>query len=97
MSKEEVIKKLKTDFIEKFGIGNEVCLNTRIKIDYSWDVGYSYITKIRWNGECFEYYVECWCGVWGDKQEVFKKYIIKALSDCLGVKVSSKTEYFISD
>jgi len=82
-------------FIERFGVGTEVDVNERIEIGYSWDVGGTCLTKIRYNGEKFEYYKECWSGVWEDKQSVFNKYGIRALSDCLGVKVRTRTDYFI--
>ena len=95
MTKGEVLETLKEMFILRFGINKEVDLKNQIQIDYSWDVGGTYITKVRFNGEKFEYYKECWSGDWEDKQSVFNKYGITALSDCLGVKVRTRTEYFI--
>ena len=86
---------LKEMFIERFGIGKEAVLKNQIRIDYSWDVGGTYLTKVRFNGEKFEYYSECWSSGWEDGQGVFNRYGIKALSDCLGVKISTRTEYFI--
>ena len=95
MTKKEIIEKLKSMFIEKFGVGTEVSLKRRIVIDHSWDVGDSGLTKVRYNGKKFEYYKECWSGVWDDKQSVFNKHAIAILSDALGVNVKTKTEYFI--
>jgi hypothetical protein len=95
MTKGEVLVTLKEMFIERFGVGTEVNVNKRIEIDYSWDVGGTYLTKVRYNGERFEYYIECWGGDWEDKQSVFNKYGITVLSDCLGVNVRTRTEYFI--
>ena len=95
MTKGEVIETLKEMFIERFGVGTEVDVNKRIEIDYSWDVGGTYLTKVRYNGKRFEYYIECWSGDWEDKQSVFNKYGITALSACLGVNVRTRTEYFI--
>ena len=95
MTKGEVLETLKKMFIERFGVNKEVNLKNQIQIDYSWDVGGTYITKVRYNGDKFEYYKECWSGDWEDKQSVFNKYGITALSDCLGVKVRTRTEYFI--
>ena len=91
MTKGEVLETLKKMFIERFGVNKEVNLKNQIQIDYSWDVGGTYITKVRFNGEKFEYYKGCW----EDKQSIFNKYGISALSDCLGVKVRTRTEYFI--
>ena len=95
MTKGEVLEALKEMFIVRFGVGTEVDVNERIEIDYSWDVGGTYLTKLRYNGQNFEYYKECWSGDWEDKENVFNKYGITALSDCLGVNVRTKTEYFI--
>ena len=95
MTKGEVLETLKEMFIERFGVNKEVSLKNQIQIDYSWDVGGTYLTKVRYNGEKFEYYKECWSGDWEDKQSIFNKYGIRALSDCLGVKVRTRTEYFI--
>ena len=95
MTKGEVLETLKEMFIERFGINKEVSLKKQIQIDYSWDVGGTHLTKVRYNGEKFEYYKECWSGDWEDKQSIFNKYGIRALSDCLGVKVTTRTEYFI--
>ena len=95
MTKSEVLGTLKEMFIERFGVGVEVGVNKEIEIEHSWDVGGTYLTKVRYNGEKFEYYKECWSGVWEDKQSVFSKYGITALSGCLGVNVRTKTEYFI--
>lgn len=95
MTKSEILEMLKERFIERFGINKEVNLKNPIQIDYSWDVGGTYITKIRYNGERFEYYKECWSYGWEDKQSVFNKYGIRALSDCLGVRVWTRPEYFI--
>lgn len=95
MTKGEVLETLKKMFIERFGVNKEVNLKNQIQIDYSWDVGGTYLTKVRYNGDKFEYYKECWSGDWEDKQSVFNKYGITALSDCLGVKVRTRTEYFI--
>lgn len=95
MTKGEVLETLKEMFIERFGVNKEVDLKNQIQIDYSWDVGGTYITKVRFNGEKFEYYRECWSYGWEDKQSIFNKYGIRALTDCLGVKVRTRTEYFI--
>ena len=95
MTKSEVIETLKGMFIERFGVGTEVNVNKRIEIDYSWDVGSAYLTKIRYNGDRFEYLKECWSSVWESKDSVFNKYGITALSDCLDVNVRTRTEYFI--
>ena len=95
MTKCEVLETLKEMFIVRFGVGTDVDVNKRIEIDYSWDVGGTYITKVRYNGERFEYYKECWSADWEDKQSVFNKYGITALSGCLGVNVRTRTEYFI--
>lgn len=95
MTKGEILETLKEIFIERFGVNKEVNLKNQIQIDYSWDVGGTYLTKVRYNGDKFEYYKECWSGDWEDKQSVFNKYGITALSDCLGVKVRTRTEYFI--
>lgn len=95
MTEKEVIETLKSMFIEKFGVGTEVLLKKRITIDHSWDVGDTDLTKIRYNGEKFEYYKECWSGVWDNKKSVFDKHVIAILSDALGVEVKTKTEYFI--
>ena len=95
MTKGEVLEMLKEMFIERFGVGVEVDVNKPIKIEHSWDVGGTYLTKVRYNGEKFEYYKDCWSGVWEDKQSVFIKYGITALSACLGVNVRTRTEYFI--
>lgn len=95
MTKSEMLETLKERFIDHFGINKEVNLKSPIQIDYSWDVGGTYITKIRFNGEKFEYYKVCWSGDWEDKQSVFNKYGIRALSDCLGVRVWTRPEYFI--
>lgn len=95
MTKKEAIERLKLMFIEKFGVGTEVSLKRRITIDHGWDVGNTNLTKVRYNGEKFEYYKECWSGDWDDKQSVFDKHIIAILSDALGVEVKTKTEYFI--
>lgn len=95
MTKGEVLETLKKMFIERFGVGTEVNVNKRIEIDYSWDVGGTYLTKVRYNGERFEYWKECWRANWEDKQNVFNKYGITALSVCLGVNVRTRTEYFI--
>ena len=95
MTKSEILEMLKERFIDHFEINKEVNLKSPIQIDYSWDVGGTYITKIRFNGEKFEYYKVCWSGVWEDKQSVFNKYGIRALSDCLGVRVWTRPEYFI--
>ena len=95
MTKGEVLETLKEMFIERFGVNKEVDLKNQIQIGHSWDVGGTYITKVRFNGEKFEYYKECWSGAWEDKQSVFNKYGITALSVCLGVKVRTRTDYFI--
>ena len=95
MTKGELLETLKEMFIERFGIGVDVDVKEHIEIDYSWDVGSTYITKIRYNGEKFEYWKDCFGGGWEYKRNVFNKYGIAALSDCLGVKVRSRTEYFI--
>lgn len=95
MTKGEVLETLKEMFILRFGINKEVDLKNQIQIDYSWDVGGTYITKVRFNGEKFEYYRECWSYGWEDKQSIFNKYGIRALTDCLCVKVRTRTEYFI--
>lgn len=95
MTKGEVLETLKKMFIERFGVNKEVNLKNQIQIDYSWDVGGTYLTKVRYNGEKFEYYKECWSGDWEYKQGIFNKYGIRVLSDCLGVKVRTRTEYFI--
>jgi len=96
MTKKEIEEKLKSMFIEKFGVGTEVSLKGRIVIDHSWDVGDTDLTKVRYNGKKFEYYKECWGAGWDDKQSVFNKHAIAILTDALGVKVKTKTEYFIS-
>lgn len=95
MTKGEVLETLKEMFIERFGVNKDVNLKNPINIDYSWDVGGTYITKIRYNGERFEYWKECWGAGWEDKRSVFNKYGMRALSDCLGVKVWARTEYLI--
>ena len=95
MTKSEVKEMLKGMFIERFGVGTEVDVNKRIEIDYSWDVGGTYLTKVRYNGDRFEYLKECWSSVWESKDSVFNKYGITALSDCLDVNVRTRTEYFI--
>ena len=95
MTKGEILETLKEMFIERFGVNKEVNLKNQIQIDYSWDVGGTYLTKVRYNGDKFEYYKECWSGDWEDKQSVFNKYGITALSACLGVNVRTRTEYFI--
>ncbi len=95
MTKSEVLETLKEMFIARFGVGTEVDVNKRIEIDYSWDVGSTYLTKVRYNGERFEYWKECWGAGWEDKQSIFNKYGITALSGCLGVNVRTRTEYFI--
>lgn len=95
MTKSEILETLEEMFIDHFGINKEVNLKNPIQIDYSWDVGGTYITKICFNGEKFEYYKVCWSGDWEDKQSVFNKYGIRALSDCLGVRVWTRPEYFI--
>ena len=95
MTKGEVLETLKEMFIERFGVGTEVDVNKEIEIEHSWDVGGTYLTKVRYNGERFEYYQECWSGDWLDNEKVFNKYGITALSGCLGVNVRTRTEYFI--
>lgn len=95
MTKGEVLETLKEMFIVRFGIGTEVDINKRIEIEHSWDVGGTYLTKVRYNGERFEYYKECWSGKWIDDESIFDKYGITALSTCLGVNVRTITEYFI--
>ena len=95
MTKGEVLETLKEMFIERFGVGTEVDVKKLIEIDYSWDVGSTCLTKVRYNGERFEYYKECLDADWEDKQSVFNKYGITALSACLGVNVRTRTEYFI--
>ena len=95
MTKGEVLETLKKMFIERFGVGTEVDVNKSIEIDYSWDVGHTYLTKVRYNGQRFEYLEECWGTNWEHKQSVFDKYGITALSGCLGVNVRKRTEYFI--
>lgn len=95
MTKAEVLAKLKEMFIEKFGANKEVSLNEPIEIYHSWDVGSAYMTKIRYNGKEFEYYKDYWSWGWKNDQSVFNRYALTALSDCLGVKVKTKTEYFI--
>lgn len=96
MTKKEIEEKLKSMFIERFGVGTEVSLERCIVIDHSWDVGDTDLTKVRYNGKEFEYYKECWAADWENKQSVFNKHAIAILSDALGVKVKTKTEYFIS-
>ena len=94
MTKGEVLETLKRMFIGRFGV-EEVNLKNQIQIDYSWDVGSTYITKVRFTGKKFEYYKECWSYGWEGKQNIFNKYGIRILSDCLDVKVKTRTEYFI--
>ena len=95
MTKGEVLEMLKKMFIERFGVGTEVEVNKNIEIGYSWDVGGTYLTKVRYNGEKFEYCKVCWSANWEDKESVFDEYGITALSGCLGVNVRTRTEYFI--
>ena len=95
MTKGEVFKELKEMFIKRFGVGKEVNVGKRIEIAHSWDVGGTYLTKVRYNGKKFEYYEECWSSDWVDNEKVFNEFGIRALSSCLGVKVRTRTEYFI--
>ena len=95
MTKGEVLETLKEMFIERFGVGTEVDVNKCIRIDYSWDVGGTYLTKVRYNGERFEYWKDCWYSEWEYQESVFNEYGITALSACLGVNVRTITEYFI--
>ena len=94
MTKAEVLAKLKEMFIEKFGVNKEVSLNEPIEIYHTWDGDSAYMTEIRFNGKEFEY-KDYWDGGWKNNQSVFNRYALTALSDCLGVKVMTKTEYFI--
>lgn len=82
-------------FIKRFGVANEVNVGKRIEIARSWDVGGTYLTKVRYNGKKFEYYQECWGGDWVDNNKVFNEFGIEALSSCLDVVVRVKKEYSI--
>ena len=95
MTKDEMLETLKDMFVERFGVGTEVDVDKRITIGHSWDVGDTCLTKVRCNGNDFEYCEECWSSRWKDDARVFDKYGIAALSACLGVNVRTRTEYFI--
>lgn len=97
MTKGELLETLKEMFIVRFGVGTEVDVKEHVEIDYSGDVGGTYITKVRYNGDEFEWCIEkdCFGGGWEHKLNVFNKYGISILSDCLGVKLRTRTEYFI--
>lgn len=93
-TEEKLIDELKKRFIKKFGKGVAVSLRKRIEVAHSWDIGDTYVTKVRYNGKTFEWYHSDWCGRWTNDNLTNLK-TIKALSDCLGCSVAVKHEYII--
>ena len=59
-TEEKLIGELKKRFIKKFGKGVAVPLRKRIEVAHSWDIGDTYVTKVRYNGETFEWYHSDW-------------------------------------
>lgn len=96
MTKSEIINEMKKMFIDKFGAGVEVELEHPIEVAYSWDVGSTMLSKIRYNGETnqFEWYRDFWNSGWETTQNQITNHAISIFSDALGLKVGTKTDYF---
>lgn len=96
MTKKEIIEKLKSMFIERFG-DDERVLSEPIRLSDDWQSGACYLSKIRYNRitKQFEWYKEYWNYGWQTTQGEINKHAIRIFSDVLGIKISSKTEYFI--
>ena len=92
MTRKEVIDELKNRFIDKFGVGVAVKVKGDICVIRDSVSGNAFISSVRYSGVQFEYWRNWWGGGWF---KLTDKHIIRALSDCLGVKVESRTEYFI--
>ena len=95
MTKQELVKELKDTFIARFGKDVEVGLKHPICCIKDWQCGNGYIESVRYNGGGFEYYLNYWSYGWKSDKSTFDKYAIQILSQCLGKKVKTKTEYFL--
>jgi hypothetical protein len=95
MTKEEIIKELKTMFISKFG-NKEVELSVPIPIEHDRE-GTAFLQKIRYNEETktFEWYKDYFDYGWKTTQTPINNHAIRIFSDALGVKVATKTDYII--
>lgn len=97
MTRKLLLKELEKRFEKRFGIGNDVRLLEQICIIRDPFSGNGYMDAIRYDGVGlgFSYYENFWGGGWKSDKKIWDKYGIRALCDCLGLKVRKRVEYFI--